>query len=382
MSESKAWENQPESRWIFGRYQDLLVFGAAILFLGLSYGLRPFFPREERVAFFFGIGTFLGMSHTIAPALLLLNRRFRDLLADPVAARVRRDLICITGAVFVFYAVGLALFYATGDHRISILYVLIPPAIHIVWNFFHFGKQNFGIINLYNRKLNLPHSRRYEDGFCLLSAVVVGAQIVVRVVRHFFKLNIPAEIFIGLWVLSGAVVLIGVPILLTRGAPIGKRLCVLIVMLQPITLMFLTNIQLLIFTFPHWLAEIYLINRLHRHAKHPSGETSWHSVYAFALFAIVLGTAITLFNQHIMQSFSLQRFYALPIPLKSHWQADATVALLYLFAFAYGLMTYMHFYLDGVVYRGASYKNPAFLPQALKLRNVDERPETKTAAAG
>lgn len=354
------------SHWIFDLKTDVLFLSSLYFFVALSVLMKFTLPSQYFHISFVSIGIILGWSHTLAPLFLVFQCNYSKLIEDEVWKRAQKYSLFFASFLTIYYICAFFFLRLTGNYDISLAILLLPPLGHFIWNFFHFGKQNYGLINFYNHKFQLLSSRKWENAFCLFSSgLVVPSIVLTHLTKWILPETLPPWTSHALWLGVATVFVLGLPLLFTKESTWGKRMCILMVLLQPLLLKVDFNaFHLLAFVYPHWLAEIFLIHQLKRHSplnREPS--VPWR----FSLSVIFLGTAVALAIQHLSQTIPLKRFFTLTVPWYGYEFSESLLILGYVISTFYAIFTYLHFYLDGIIYRASSYKDPDFLARALNL---------------
>lgn len=162
--------------WIRGPWWD----GFWIL-SGLPVGLMLLAIPPNALLAFFTLVVLLETGHSLSPIVLAWSHGdFRQLIvADP------KKYILLPGAVFVAtLGVGAAtslgwtpLIYGRGQlWRVTDLSNPFPIAMWIywIWNIYHFGMQNFGVVQLYRRNGRRNPRQRSTDKYACLAITAFG----------------------------------------------------------------------------------------------------------------------------------------------------------------------------------------------------------------
>ncbi len=149
---------------------------------GLPVGLALLFaPPAARLAFF-TLVVLLETGHTLSPIVLAWSHGgFRQLIVGEP-----KKYILLPGAVFVAaFGVGAVTSLGWTSFRTDLPHQLFrltdwrnpfPLVVWIywVWNIYHFGMQNFGVVQLYRRNGPCDRRRRLADKFSCLAITAFG----------------------------------------------------------------------------------------------------------------------------------------------------------------------------------------------------------------
>ena len=241
--------------------------------------------------------------HSISPVALAWNyKSFREhMLAHP-GKYIWLPTLILAGGTLAGYVIGL--FWPAPRVDLTTLNVVtnsiwnplwIAAAAYGLWNIYHFGKQNFGVMSIYRGKAGSydPSQRRFDLVFCLVVAwATVGLPIVHAAAKysHFW--------FLGYYEVLGAylaIALAGVVIMLVREWR-TRKFClprVTFIVGQGIamaTVLWWSLGALALMSMNHWLSAIGLAG--HTYANH-RGQTSYMPVFIlFSGVVIVAGIAL------------------------------------------------------------------------------------------
>lgn len=354
------------TNWIFSPFEDLLFISSAVVFTIAFFLLSFILPDGQIPLLVLILGILLSWTHTIAPALLLADKNFSGHLKDETLARTKNTLYRITIIIAAFYLLGLMTLLREESRKYFYYYLLALPLIHFYWNFIHYARQNFGLVNLYNRKFNIKNTYMWDNAFCLLSTAFVIPLLSVTVIFNFFQYTPPDWYDSVLLFLSYLTIVLGLPLLAKKNNSLGKQICILVIIVQPIIIYYSFSLySLAALSFPHWFTEIYLVNRLQKNSVRNS---TFKNRYNFLFIVMAVGLLFWFFTRFFIKSNSLDRLFVLIVPVQENWTLNSLYILNFIVAFIYAVPTIWHFYLDSVIYKGSSYKDPNFLAQAMNLK--------------
>jgi hypothetical protein len=225
-------------------------------------------------------------AHTLAPmGLAWSHSGFRTImLRQPIKFVVIPLTILLTWTVAGWIA-GLfwrpaafdpLAFKLSVDSRLNPIWIM--GAVYGIWNIYHFGKQNFGIMSIYRRKVDARISRRPDLIFCCVMTWAAMTVPTIHLAANYLRWEVLH--FYPVLAVYITVAVIGVAVMLWRER---KRRCL------PRVILILTNGigmasamvwglgGLAIISVNHWLTAIGL-------AGHARGRSVW-----FPMIVIVLG---------------------------------------------------------------------------------------------
>lgn len=156
--------------------------------------------------------------------------------------------------------------------------------VYLTWNFYHFAKQNFGVLQIYKIKSGAEYpknQRRIDLAFCFAAQSAVSGAIIIPIFVHTL---IPLQTMTLFYLLSAAALVA----MVVRDAAISGRwwtprimfaMSQALCFLSPGLLMMAAN------SVNHWLIAIGL-------ASHVDGRTHNRSPLIFAVIVILLGIAL------------------------------------------------------------------------------------------
>jgi hypothetical protein len=181
------------------RFVGSLWLGSVIIGLALLLGLSP----QQRVMFF-AIAVCLETGHTIAPiALAWSNAGFRQVMLQRKRKFVLLPILLIVAPMAIGIATALGwTTYQPGRYHSPHITDLTNPLpilawIYIIWNLYHTGMQNFGVLRLW-RTTSFP---RYLDmAACLIATIL--AMSLSKLVQGDLVLAIAGAVAFNHWAVS------------------------------------------------------------------------------------------------------------------------------------------------------------------------------------
>lgn len=320
------------------------------------------------------LGGVLGMSHAIAPLYLFLNKRYQKQLTFEAISTGNKFLILWAGFTLVFYVSALSGQVHWGE-VVGEAFIFMS-LIHIIWNYFHFGKQHFGILHLYNLKSsNIPKTRTlFENYFCLVSTTLSLLNVSYYLTPAYNGIFRKYEMAVRLnmdWVplfMPVALLALGLATLYVIGYSWRnsfKSIYVLIVFLQPVVGFYIfQHYHFFFFGVSHWLAELFLISKLMAEPSQESPQKGSRALKTSILGVMVLGSLMSLLFYWAGSAHGNLRFHTVPIPD----QVTNSVTMFSLNLFYFGVFFWLnttHFFMDKIVYSSGSYRDKTFLKQRL-----------------
>jgi hypothetical protein len=277
----------------------------------------------------------LDFGHNISPMVLAWSHaEFRSVILRRPIKFIALPLSLLVAGVFV----GIATetwwtdFHPFINSALSMTEIYPPRAtnpfwwllaVYLVWNFYHFAKQNFGVMQIYRRKSEVQYprnQRRIDLAFCM----VTQAAVVSAVFLFIFFSDIPLSGTVRLLfiLLAGAVFM-----MVAREAAITGRYWTprgifaasqILCFLWPGLLVMAAN------GINHWLVAMGL-------ASHVDGVNRNRTPLVFAGAVIVLGILLfwALFHKHGVYSWRLRPMIELALPFAGFRLALGFVHFLY-----------------------------------------------------
>ncbi len=348
---------------VFDTKTDLIFLSSGfwlLLVMLLGIGLLPSVKYVELLIF---CGFFLGTPHTLAPFFLTLHPMYRRYFKKDL---YRRTLVTL-GLWFALILVGYtAAIYSRFFLNLSGIQIFTFIAtIHVLWNYFHFARQHFGILNLYNIRHPeaKPVSIKIEDLFCffavglsMLNVLYFSWPFYQKVLLHFgWNIFLPFN-WVPQWMptLLVTLFLFSLYLISYSRKSLLKTAYIVMILVQPILgFYYFKHFHFICFTLTHWLTEIFLIHYLYKKSQPHSVRS--RIMPSYILFLLIIGPLSYILIE-VRQGLNYTALHTLSVPKEialgdfSPW-----VHLLYLVPYAW--LTTMHFYLDRVVYSSSSYKD-------------------------
>lgn len=331
-------------------------------------------PPGQQIYLMMGVGTLLGMAHTISPLYLFMQKDFRKNLSDEAILKIRSFLLW--WGIFTLGVYGATLF---GQYFYGVLLgeiFILMSVIHIGWNYFHFGRQHFGVLHLYNMKQKRLNSTniKIENVFSLLSVFLsflnVSLYLEPSYNRLFEKYGIPLKISMAWldplmpWILFPLLCL-GFYIIHYSWGNFFKIVYISMIALQPIVGFYIfMQYHFFFFGVSHWLTEIFLVGRLLKNTKEKEDLGRSALTIKSILYVILGGASISLILYWLGTTQGNLRFHTIPVPNNSIQSLDMLGISIVYFGITFWLST-MHFFMDRMIYSSKSYKRSDFLEKQL-----------------
>src|SRR5215471_2991493 len=189
-------------KWIRGPWWD-----GFWLLSGLPIGLVLLLAPPVALLMFFTLAVLLETGHSFSPIVLAWSHRgFRRLMLARPRQYIALPAVVFSAALVVGCATSLGwTSYVPGAHRMFRITDLTNPFpilfwIYWVWNIYHFGMQNFGVLSLYKRVRRRGAVERYLDMALCLGVTAFGMGVLPAISGSFKVALVCVGLFsVGHW---------------------------------------------------------------------------------------------------------------------------------------------------------------------------------------
>lgn len=357
---NKGWIHSPAYD-LFFIFLGLLL----ILFVGLFYS--KFLIKTITVgAFAILLRLTLSPSHFIAPVLLLLfnkDERQKVLNHSPHYYKICNGIIVINLLLF-----GTAAALYTLQSPFSYVYapVALIGGLFYFFNAWHFATQQFGIIQIYRSASELKHpNRKLEFVFCLLALFILPMPFIFAagIRDHFFSYHFGnfqwtegTKIFVS--VVLVALTSLLVLIFKAKGR---ANLQIVLTYIQIICMSGLICVlpgvfSLLVFSFSHWIQELFLISLIHSRSDRQSRSYKLPSTIWINLSGLIMFGFFVALIYHKTPLFSKNKFFVFGQFQGMFHLSPLEFLFAALLSGVFMSLTFIHFYTDKLIYKGREWR--------------------------
>ncbi len=221
---------------------------------------------------------FLSTGHNLAPIIFYFFNKQERVRIDKICHNFKSWLI-LSFAMPVIIMWFSFYFYVAGNEYLKILMFSLMGCIYFLWNLFHFAKQQFGILCIFNflsasGSASCKYERKIQFTYCFILLGVIPALIWTSEPSIFyaflalfsgdFKINIFESYFAKSYFYFVYAVIFFLIIIFTifykKSLPVFMQY--LSILIQSVGIVTLPFFFALVVATTHWFQEIYLISHL------------------------------------------------------------------------------------------------------------------------
>ena len=348
--------------WIVSPIVDFIfVFGGVTIALFFKI-----FPQDQTsMAFIIALATLiLSGAHMLAPFLLILaskKERERVMKLDP---KFWSRIALIAALPFLLYGLSATLFQFSSTAGSAYIPIAVMGCIWVLWNAWHFGIQQFGLMQIYRTRAGLAsmRSRKFDSRMATLYGCVVPTVITIQAgvqdkfLRNFVQHSVWLEPIVQplFWILVVSALATMIYLRLSRSGNLPIYLLYLSMFIQSILLLNLAFFNLMIAVIvTHWLQEIFLIGHIYAQEHRAQFNNGKRNLF-MTIVGVLLVLAVSGVVDWIQHIPTIRKYRITVSGGFNHWSTvtpeffwTITMAFAAIMSFAI-----LHFYIDRLVHRG------------------------------